>query len=372
MTLLIKITGLLLLLSALMACPTRKRAVAAKNNAASTLPSTASIPSSPCQEALKTGLLADKMNGISLVAPPKAFQSDPIKPLQELGAGWVALLPYAYFQKNNPNFNPAPKNGWWGERVVGIKKSTEYAHQQGLRVMLKPQLWTHDQWIGDLIFENEADWTTFEGNYRQLLLRWARVADSLSIEMLCVGTELRHVANERPTFWRQLIHEIRLVYKGKLTYAPNWDSYQQVTFWDALDYIGVDAYFPLLENDTPSVCALKAAWQPYVQELETFAEKWQKPMLFTEYGYLSLDGAAHKTWVLEKNRQSANINELAQANAIQALLETFGEKAWWSGGFLWKWYPTYHSSMGEGHYGRDYTPQNKQAQQVLKQLFQKP
>jgi hypothetical protein len=145
-----------------------------------------------------------------------------------------------------------------------------------------------------------------------------------------------------------------------------------VAFWDDLDYIGVDAYFPLSEADTPSVCTLKEAWKPYIAELKAFAQQWNKPILFTEYGYLSLDGAADKTWILEKNRQAASINEQVQANAIQALLESFGIEEWWAGGFLWKWYPNYYAAMGEGQHARDYSPQGKKAQKILQQLFQKP
>ncbi|MGH1337940.1 MAG: glycoside hydrolase family 113 [Aureispira sp.] len=325
-----------------------------------------------CDDMVETGLLVDKMNGISLVAPPNAFKTDPMADLQALGASWVAVLPYAYFKKDQPSINAFSKHSWWGERPEGIATSTKYAHENGLKVMLKPQLWTHDQWIGNLKFETEENWTAFEQNYEKFILRWAVIGDSLGVELLCVGTELCKVVKERPQFWRQLLPKIRQVYKGKLTYAPNWDSYQDVSFWDDLDYIGVDAYFPLLEADTPSVCALKEAWKPYVQKLEALAKQWNKPMLFTEYGYLSLDRCTYNSWELEKNRGSVNINEQAQANALEALLETFGKKTWWAGGFIWKWYPTYNASMGEGKHARDYTPQGKKAQVVLHQLFRKP
>lgn len=341
------------------------------------LPITKNVPSQkewPCSDSIHVGLLYNKINGVSLVAPPNPFQTDPIAPIQQLGGNWVAVLPYAYFKKDQPQIYGFSKQSWWGERPEGIATSAQYAHQNGVKVLLKPQLWTHNQWIGDLAFETEEDWTTFENNYEQFILQWAAIGDSLGVEMLCIGTELCQVVKKRPQFWKQLIPKIRQIYLGQLTYAPNWDSYQEVSFWDLLDYIGVDAYFPLLPTDTPTVCALKEAWQPYSQQLKEFSEQWNKPILFTEYGYLSLDGAAYNTWELEKNRNQAAINEQAQANALEALLETFGEKDWWAGGFVWKWYSNHKDiqQQREHYQAGDYSPQGKKGETVLYKLFRKP
>jgi hypothetical protein len=56
----------------------------------------------------------------------------------------------------------------------------------------------------------------------------------------CINT------TEREDEWRALISNIRKVYSGKLIYAANFhEEYEHVKFWDALDYIGVQAYFSL-------------------------------------------------------------------------------------------------------------------------------
>lgn len=322
-----------------------------------------------CQTPIQSGLLKDKIKGMSLVAPPNPFPSNPIIELQQLGTDWVAILPYAYFGKNQPFIQSFSKGGWWGERPEGVCKTIAYAQKQAVKTMLKPQLWTHNQWIGDLDFEREKDWKLFEKNYQNWILKWALIADSMEVDLFCIGTEIRHSVKKRPNFWKTLIQKIRAVYKGKLTYAPNWDDYKDVNFWNQLDYIGTDAYFPLSEKKTPSVCDLKKAWKPIVKELALYAKQWGKPILFTEFGYLSLDACAYKTWELEKNRSSVAINEQAQANALQALLEIFATQDWWAGGFQWKWYPNYKSAMGEGNRERDYTPQGKLAERVLSKMY---
>ena len=239
-----------------------------------------------CAAPVQSGLLSDKIKGMSFVAAPNPFSKDPMLSLHDVGVDYIAVIPYAYFKKNEPSIKSFSNGGWWGERPEGVCKTIEHAHDKGMKVMLKPQLWTRDQWIGDLNFENKKDWKAFEQNYSRFILGWARIADSLKIDMLCIGTEIRHSIEQRPQYWRGLIKAVRKVYKGKLTYAPNWDDYDKVTFWDDLDYIGVDAYFPLSFEKTPTVCALKEAWQPVLKKLGQFPDESIYPVA----EYLSAKG----------------------------------------------------------------------------------
>jgi hypothetical protein len=47
---------------------------------------------------------------------------------------------------------------------------------------------------------------------------------------------------------------------GKLTYAANWDKYDQVSFWDELDFIEIQAYFPLTAQTSPTAEEIKKGW----------------------------------------------------------------------------------------------------------------
>jgi len=189
------------------------------------------------------------------------------------------------------------------------------------------------------------------------------VAIEQDIEMICVGTEYRIAVQKREAFWRQLIKDIRARYKGLLTYSANWDSYGKVPFWDALDYVGISGYFPLSDMNTPPVMLLTYRWKKPIKKLRKFSNKVGKQILFTEYGYLSVDGAAGKTWELEHNVKSRVINEQAQANGYEAFFKALASEDFWAGGFLWKWFPE-----GKGHEGypeRDYTPQGKKAEKII-------
>src|SRR5690606_41666481 len=94
--------------------------------------------------------------------------------------------------------------------------------------------------------------------------------DTMGVELLCIGTELKQSVAHRPLFWKNLIVEVREIFGGKLTYASNWDSYTVPRFWSDLDYIGINAYFPLIESQHPDRSALSRAWQSIRKEIGQF------------------------------------------------------------------------------------------------------
>jgi hypothetical protein len=310
-----------------------------------------------------------RLNGLTMVAPPKPFQGNPMLPVQAVGAGWIAVVPYAYTTIGRPEVRYEVTSWqWWGETRDGARATVELAHKNGLKVMLKPQVYIPRGWPGMLDFPTDTAWAKWEAGYERYLLDMAQVAAETKVELLCFATEFNLAAKKRTFFWRQLIDKIRKIYSGPITYSSNWDDYQNIPFWDQLDYIGLSAYFPLVNANTPRIDSLQLAWQPYKTQLKAFSEQQKKPILFTEYGYLSVDNCGWRTWEMEQGVQDRKINQQAQANCYDALFQTFGREKWWAGGFLWKWFPE-----GQGHEGypeRDYTPQGKMAEQVLKKHYQ--
>ena len=310
---------------------------------------------------------SDRFNGISLVSPPNQVSDSWAKSVQNINAGWVAILPFAFSRQGKPAVIYNVEGQWWGERPEGIAELASQAIQNDLQVMLKPQVWIPESWPGGYALDNEEDWKLWEKEYASFILDLALIADSLQIGLFCIGTELKISASERPKFWRDLIKQIRRIYKGKLTYAANWDNYKNVTFWDDLDYIGIDAYFPLSEDKTPLLADLVKSWRSIVRELRSFSENYKRPIIFTEYGYKSIDHTAWKQWELERIPYDKNINLKAQDIAYRAFFESIWHEPWFSGGFLWQWY-THHASAG-GDKNSDYTPQNKPSEHIIRQYY---
>ncbi len=311
----------------------------------------------------------EKIDGLTFVAPPKAFEMNPMPAITKVKAGWISIVPFGFTRKNGNTVIFNQERQWWGERPEGIKESIRLAKEADIKIMLKPQIWMHGTWIGELNFDNDADWTSWEQSYSDYILELARLSEEYGVEIFCFGTELKIAIQERTAYWNSLIKEIRKVYSGKLTYSSNWDSYEDVPFWDELDYIGISAYFPLVDTKTPKPDELQRRWKPVKKKLSKFSKRNNKQILFTEFGYMSLDGCAYRAWELEKKVNQTEINEIAQANALDALFHTFFEQDYWAGGFLWKWFPN-----GEGHEGypaKDYTPQGKLAETILKKWYGK-
>ena len=276
-------------------------------------------------------------------------------------------MPYAFSRKDSAKIWYDVGKQWWGEKTKGVVHSINLAREKGFKIMIKPHLWIrHAGFTGHFGYDNEAQWERWENDYEDYILHYAQIADSLDIEMLCIGTELEKFTQERTQFWQQLIKKIKKKYKGKLTYAANWDEYPRFPFWKELDYIGVDAYFPLSEEKTPDLKTLIQGWDKSYQELETFSKKHKKPILFTEFGYRSVEYCADKPW--ESYRQ-LGVNMNTQALALEALFRRFSTAEWYAGGFVWKWFDNHERVGGEGNTG--YTPQNKPGEEVIQKWFLK-
>ncbi len=316
----------------------------------------------PSQEAKPA---TPKMNGASLVNPPREINTDKMAELRKINVDWVAVIPYAFAQSGMPEIIFDHERQWWGERTQGTGVLISQARECSMKIMLKPHVWVRGEgWTGDFTLENENDWKIWEKDFSAYILHFAALADSMNVEVFCIGTEYRIPARERPEFWRKLIGEVREVFKGKVTYASNWDNYMNISWWDAVDYIGIDAYFPLTENLNPTTDQLVRGWKPIVKELESFSGKWEKPILFTEYGFQSMDGAAGRHW--ELNKEQALVNEDLQANAYEATFQVFMDKDWYAGGFFWKWY---FMQRSPDRYTTDWTPQSKKAEQIIAKWY---
>lgn len=306
-----------------------------------------------------------KMEGVSLVASPEPIGTESMQELQEIGLEWVSLMPYAFAQAGDTLLHYNLGRQWWGERDEGLIETIRLAREAELQIMLKPHLWLRGgSFTGDLSFATAGDWQAWENAYTAYILHHARLADSLQLPLLCIGTELTEHNKQRPYYWAYLIDTVRTVYSGQLTYAANWDALDAFPHWDKLDFIGVDAYFPLSKGEEPTAEDLQRAWQPHVRRLGAMAGKYQKPILFTEWGYRSISGTAKEPW---RSDTAGEPLPEAQQVAYQAFFTQVWSQPWLAGAFLWKWYP----QLPKRHHNiaTDFTPQGKPALEVVRQYY---
>ncbi|QLG45778.1 glycoside hydrolase family 113 [Costertonia aggregata] len=314
-----------------------------------------------------TSQVHEKINGVSFVAAPEKVVQKQINEVLKVHANHAAIMPFGFIREiNSPEIIFDTERQWYGETRKGAKQYIQMLQQNGIKVMLKPQIWIwRGEFTGTLKMDSEEDWKTLENAYDKFILNYADLAQQTNVAILCIGTELEQFVKARPNYWKRLISKIRKIYKGKLTYAANWDEYSRTTFWDDLDYIGIDAYFPLSESKTPTVEELKTGWQPWKTKIRSLSKAKNKPVIFTEFGYRSMDYTAKKPWLVDRNEEKVNLK--AQANAQKAILSEFWEEDWFAGGYVWKWFIAHEKSGGAED--NRFTPQNKPAQQILSGFY---
>lgn len=309
-----------------------------------------------------------KMNGISLWMDEFKPQQQDLNFIPLVNADWVALVPYCYVSSDTSGIDYDRQNYWYGFELEGLKTYIKYAKQMGLKVFVKPHIWVEygppSLWHGNLNFPTEDDWVKFETTYFDYIQDIIHIADSMDADAFALGVELRSFVAQRPQYWNMMIDSARKLYDGTLTYCANWDDYFNVPFWNKLDFIGIDSYFTISDQLTPSITECKNNLEPIKEVLENFSEQHGKPIAFTEYGFQSRDYAGYDPW----NRNYNNTeNTIAQANCYQAVFETFWHEEWFAGGFSWLWY--WDQRTLNGLTPIDYSPQNKQAQATISNFF---
>lgn len=312
-------------------------------------------------------IAVDKIDGLSLTASKEKIKASEVEVIKQINATYVALMPFGFIRDLNHPTIEYNNNQWFGETKEGITQYTQELQNKDLKIMLKPQIWVWGgHYTGKIKMNSEKEWLALEKDYKTFIIDYAKLAQSLQIEFFCIGTELELFVENRPKFWKELIKAIRSVYTGKLTYAANWDEYKKVVFWSELDFIGIDAYFPLSNAKTPTIKELEQKWMPHKKEIEKVQQQYAKEVLFTEFGYRSVDFATKQPW--DSSKIDGQVNLQVQQNGLQAIYNVFWKENWFAGGFLWKWFHNHEKAGGLDN--NRFTPQNKPTQQLIKQLYE--
>ena len=241
-----------------------------------------------------------------------------------------------------------------------IRRVIRRARGRGMAVTVFPILWVErrgiGEWRGKLApSDPEAWWRSYDA----FILHYARLAAAERARVLCVGSELGAMEGERER-WAALIGEVRAVFPGALLYSANWDHFEGPAFWDLVDLAGVTAYHQLTNRLNPTVDELVAAWAPIRQRLVRWQQGHGRPMVFTELGYPSVDGAARTPWDYTGRRP---VNLAAQLHAYEAFERAWANTPELAGVYFWNWW-----GMG-GPRDRWYTPRGKPAEAVILRWF---
>lgn len=292
-----------------------------------------------------------------------AHMAEALETLSGLGVGWAALHPYARIRRDGSlQFFPAAD-------VEYLQKAVELARARGISLFWTPHLayWGSFSWRGEIDFgADEAAWGRFFDDYERFIVDQARFAETAGVPLFSLGVELERTMH-REKEWRRIIQAVRAVYRGKLTYSANWDGVSRVRFWDALDLIGVQAYFPLADASSPfpSSREIEARWRLHLGALTELSKKHQdRPLLFTELGFSRSTKAATEPW-LPRVDAEPEVIELRR-RLIETSLRVLEGEPRLVGLFFWKWIP------GRVGHDRDFSMRDPEAIAALRARWVRP
>jgi len=268
-----------------------------------------------------------------------------------------------------------PSSEWIAQYVKQVKK-------RNLKLLIKPIITLPSNASVYITPSNVTAW--FE-SYTKMVLSLAQTCQENNVEALAVGLEIPFVAvpiNNRNE-WISLIAKVRKIYSGKLTYAALYTrEYPKIPFWDALDWIGIEAYWPLANetNINPSIPDMVNYFTNAFEEVKQWKQSnvttRDKPLYFTELGYPSLKTAAIYPTVFptrsEGCRGKFSPDFELQAKCYSALFSTLPKYSdVISGLFIFSWdNPSTADYYPTGPlWACFYSPRGKPAYEIISQAY---
>lgn len=246
-----------------------------------------------------------------------------------------------------------------------FKQLIRAARDEGLDVILMPIILLAkprgSEWRGVI---DPPDWQDWWRQYREFIVYFCEIAREGGATGFMVGSEL--VSTEKYTNeWYKVIELARThFYGGVLGYSANWDHYEPVKFWDRLDLIGMTSYYTLADKAGPTVEQIVARWKPIHDDITRWQRKIGKPLLFTEVGWCSQEGAATAPWNYYHNQKATPAGHEEQRRLYEAFLRVWNNTPGVAGIIWWDWS---HAPGGAGDYG--YTPRGKPTERLLRDWF---
>lgn len=249
-----------------------------------------------------------------------------------------------------------------------LGKLIDLAREHNLRTILMPivllQRPRNNEWRGKILPENH-DWDTWFRRYTRFIVYFARLAEKHNVAAMTVGSELikTEVYTDR---WKRVIEEVRQNYRGELGYSANWDHYQttKIGFWPQLDFVGMTSYYELADGPNPSIEEINENWVRFKNDILSFQREVNKPIIFTEVGWCSQEGAAHEGWNYYANQKATAKGLAEQALLYQSFMNVWSDAPGIGGTIWWEWDT---SAGGDSDY--NYTPRGKPAEKLLRDWF---
>lgn len=254
-----------------------------------------------------------------------------------------------------------------------IMAAVERAHSHGVKVCLKPMVNCKDGvWRAYINFADsdfngqDIYWDKWFQSYSDYMIYYAELAEETGCEMLCIGCEMCGT-ERKEAHWRKMIADIRAVYSGKLIYNTNHGHEDDVKWFDAVDYVGTSAYFPVAKAGGATSEMMQEQWKLIRDEMFKVYEKWGKKIVFIEIGCRSANGCATMPW--DFSHKELPHDEEEQAAFYDSCLSVFANQEWFGGTFWWDWSTFIYDTREEAAVDNGFNIHLKKAEEVLKDWY---
>lgn len=246
-------------------------------------------------------------------------------------------------------------------------------HEKKVKVCLKPMINCSDGVWRALIdfpdgtmFNEDCYWKQWFEFYQAFLEHYAQIAEYTKCEMFCLGCEM--LGTERKEdYWRETIAKVRKIYKGFLVYNTNHGKEEYAKWYDAIDFLGTSAYYPVEKAAGGSLQEMENEWKKIAENLKSVSQKIGKKIIFMEIGCRSALGCAKMPW--DFTHQEFPFSEEEQANFYESSLKVMSKEDWFMGYFWWDWSTLIYKTSEEAQKDKGFNIHLKKAENVIKKWY---
>jgi len=297
-----------------------------------------------------------------------AYSESLLDELARMGTTWISITPFGRIWSLTSTEILLDFEAPYAQNRADVARMIQQAHARGIKVLLIPHLWVETEgWRGEIDPGSPEGWLAYQNSYSRFVLAWAELAGEAEADAFSIGVECKSWSGRFGGYWSGLIAQVRQAFPGVLTYSANWDEVEHVLFWDKLDLIGVNAFYPLADHNRASYAEYVRGAKRARDGIRSTALTLGMPVVFVEVGYTTRSDAAVEPWLWPDDMTDVAFDEHEQARALAAVFEAFLPEPWFAGFFVWRYYASLDDISQEHIWG--FSPHGKVAEDTLRQVF---
>lgn len=291
--------------------------------------------------------------------------------LIDTGINWVCLA----FPVNQKQYNSTEIFFDYRFNVPDLEiiSTIKRFHNKNIKVCLKPMINCSDgiwraliNFPDETMFNEDSYWRKWFDCYQAFLEHYAEIAEYTECEMFCLGCEM--LGTERKEeYWRETIAKVRKIYNGPLVYNTNHGKEEVAKWYDAIDYLGTSAYYPVEKAPGASVEEMTAEWKKIAENLAVVSKKIGKKIIFMEIGCRSALGCAQMPW--DFTHKEFPFSEDEQANFYESSIKIMSKQDWFMGYFWWDWGTTIYHDKETASKDLGFNIYHKKAEDVIRKWY---